>query len=309
MPSPATGRPAAPLPLLVLAFACIYLVWGSTYLAIRYATETLPPLLMVGVRFLLAGFLLSAWVVARGEARRPTAREWGAAVYFGSFFFLVGNGGVTWAEQRIPSGIVALLVAAVPIWIAVFDWARPGGPRPSGPAVVGLVLGFGGIAFLIGPGPSLQEPVIDPAAAIVMALTPIGWAYGTVHSRSAPHPPSLLQTAGMQMLGGGAIALAVSAALGEWHRASLDLVSGRSAAALLYLIVFGSMIAFSAYSWLLRTTSAARVGTYAFVNPIVAVFLGWAVGREPVTPRTIVAGAVVVAGVVLVLRARAAAGK
>jgi drug/metabolite transporter (DMT)-like permease len=307
MNAPTKGRAAAPLSLLLAAFACIYLIWGSTYLAIRFAIETVPPFFMVGTRFLLAGTLLYAWVSVRGEARRPKAREWSAAFYYGALFFLVGNGGVTWAEQRVPSGIVALLVAAVPIWITIFDYSRPGGPRPTALAVAGLVLGFGGIALLIGPGRSLTQSAIDPAAAVVMAITPMGWAFGTVHSRSAPRPPSLLQTVAMQMLGGGALSLIASAALGEWARVHPAAVSVRSLLALLYLILFGSIVAFSAYSWLLRRVSAARAGTYAFVNPIVAVFLGWALAAEPVTPRTLLAGAVVILGVVLVLRARAQA--
>jgi len=300
-------RAAAPAPLTILAFACIYLIWGSTYLVIRFAIETIEPFTLVGVRFVLAGGLLYAWVALRGQARRPAAAEWGAAVLYGSLFFVVGNGGVTWSEQRVPSGIVAILVAVVPLWIAILEAVRPGGPRPTAPAIVGLVLGFGGVAFLIGPGTSLTEAAIDPFGAAVMVLCPIGWAYGSVHARHAPHPPSIVQTSAMQMLGGGAVALVLATLLGEWGRARFDLVSAKSALSLLYLVVLGSIVAFSAYAWLLRTSGPSRAGTYAYVNPIVAVILGGTLGSEAITPRVIATGSVVVIGVVLILRAQARA--
>jgi drug/metabolite transporter (DMT)-like permease len=300
-------RAAAPLPLTILAFACIYLIWGSTYLAIRFAIETIEPFTMVGIRFLLAGSILYAWAALRGQARRPSAADWRAAALYGSFFFVVGNGGVTWSEQRVPSGVVAILVAAVPLWIAILEALRPGGPRPTPLAVVGLVLGFGGIAVLIGPGASVTEAAIDPLAAVVMVLCPVGWAYGSVHARHAPHPPSIVQTSAMQMLAGGAAALVLATVLGEWGRARLDLVSAKSALSFVYLVVLGSVVAFSAYAWLLRTSGPSRAGTYAYVNPVVAVFLGWTLGSEPVTPRVILAGGVVVIGVVLILRSQARA--
>ncbi|HEU4335489.1 MAG TPA: EamA family transporter [Candidatus Eisenbacteria bacterium] len=300
-------RASAPLSLTLLAFACIYLIWGSTYLVIRFAIETIPPLLMVGIRFLIAGALLYAWTVSRGQARRPSAREWGAATVFGGLFFLVGNGGVSWSEQRIPSGIVALLVAAIPLWTAIFEWRRRGGRRPGAMAIAGVALGFGGIALLIGPGESLTRSAVDPVGALVMTLAPLGWAYGMVHARNAPHPPSLLQTAAMQMLAGGAASLLLGTLMGEWRGASLDAVTLRSLLALLYLIVLGSIIAFSAFAYLLQTNSSDRVATYAYVNPIVAVILGWAVGGEPITSRILVAGSIVILGVVLILQARARA--
>ncbi|HSQ59398.1 MAG TPA: EamA family transporter [Acidobacteriota bacterium] len=300
-------RASAPLTLTLLAFACIYLIWGSTYLVIRFAIETIPPLLMVGVRFIVAGALLYGWTLLRGEARRPSAREWGAATVYGGLFFLVGNGGVSWSEQRIPSGIVALLVAAIPLWTAVFEWGRRGGRRPGAMAIAGVALGFGGIALLIGPGESLTRSAVDPAGALVMTLAPLGWAYGMVHARNAPHPPSVLQTAAMQMLAGGAVSLLLGTLMGEWRGASLDAVSLRSLLALLYLVVFGSIVAFSAFAWLLQTNASDRVATYAYVNPIVAVIVGWAVGGEPITSRILVAGSIVILGVVLILRARARA--
>ena len=295
-------RAAAPVPLLVLAFAAIYLIWGSTYLVIRFAIETIEPFTLVGVRFLLAGGVLYGWSLVRGEARRPSAADWRAATLYGTLFFVVGNGGVTWSEQRVPSGIVAILVAAVPLWIALLEWARRGGQRPTPLAVTGLVLGFGGIAFLIGPGTSITGPAVDPLGAVVMAICPLGWAYGTVHARHAPHPPSLIQTSAMQMLAGGVVALVAAAFLGEWSRARFDLVSAKSAFSLFYLVFLGSVVAFSAYAWLIRTTTPSRAGTYAYVNPIVAVLLGGALGGEAITPRVIITGSIVVLGVILILR-------
>lgn len=300
-----TSRPAPARSLrLVVAFACIYLIWGSTYLAIRFAIESMPPFLMVSLRYLLAGGLLYAWVAIRGEATRATAAQWRSAFFFGGLFFLVGNGGVSWAELRIPSGITALLVAMVPLWMTLLEWLRRRDQRPSLQALAGLLVGFAGVAFLIGPGESLTKAAIDPLAAGLMILTTLGWAYGSIHAGRADHPPSLLQTAAMQMLAGGILCGLLGSLLGEWRSVDLSAVSGRSTLAFLYLVVFGSIVAFSAYTWLLRAARPARVGTYAFVNPIVAVFLGWALGGEAVTGRTLVAGAVIVGGVILILRAR-----
>ncbi|HET9952679.1 MAG TPA: EamA family transporter [Candidatus Eisenbacteria bacterium] len=295
---------SAPTAMVVLAFACIYLIWGSTYLAIRFAIESIPPFLMVSIRFLLAGALLYGWAASRGEAVRATAAQWRAAFFFGGLFFVVGNGGVSWAELRIPSGIAALLVAMVPLWMTLLEWLRRRDQRPSPQALVGLLVGFLGVALLIGPGESLTKSAIDPLAAGVMVLTTLGWAYGSIHARGAPHPPSLLQSAAMQMLAGGVLSGLLGSLLGEWRSVDLSAVSGRSTLAFFYLVVFGSIVAFTAYTWLLRAVRPARVGTYAFVNPIVAVFLGWALGGETVTGRTIVAGAVIVCGVILILRAR-----
>jgi len=298
-------RSAAPLSLVVLAFACVYFIWGSTYLAIRFAIETIPPLLMAGVRFLIAGALLYVWVIWRGGAARTTAAEWSSAALFGSLFFLVGNGGVTWAETRIPSGIAAIFIAMTPFLITLLDAVRPGGERPRTLAIVGLAVGFTGVVLLAAPGRSPGDQVLDPLGVAVLVAASFGWAWASVFARRHPHPPSILQTAAMQMLAGGAAMVILGSLLGEWPRVDLTAVSALSIAAFLYLILFGSIVAFGAYAWLLDHTSATRVGTYASINPIVAVALGWAFGGETVTPRTLVAGAIVVLGVALTLRARA----
>jgi drug/metabolite transporter (DMT)-like permease len=290
--------------MIVLAFACIYLIWGSTYLAIRFAIESMPPFLMVSARYLIAGGLLYAWVSWRGEAARATAAHWRSAFVFGGLFFLVGNGGVTWAEQRIPSGITALLITMIPLWMTLLEWLRRRDQRPSPQALAGLLLGFAGVTYLVGPGESFTKAAVDPLAAAAMVLTTLGWAYGSIHARNAPHPPSLLQTVAMQMLAGAVLSGLVGTLLGEWPAVDLAAISARSALAFLYLVVFGSIIAFTAYSYLLRAARPARVGTYAFVNPIVAVFLGWALGGEAVTGRTVAAGAASIGGVILILRAR-----
>lgn len=307
MSTPSARRPEAPVLLLVLAFSCIFFIWGSTYLAIRFAIETMPPLLMAGVRFLIAGALLYAWVARRGGAVRTTAAQWSAAALYGSLFFLVGNGGVTWAETRIPSGIAAIFIAMIPFWITLLDTVRPGGQRPPTLAVVGLAVGFAGVLLLAAPSADPGSGGLDPVGVLVLIAASFGWAWASVFARRHPHPPSILQTAAMQMLAGGAALVVLATAMGEWPGVDLGVVSARSAASFVYLILFGSIIAFGAYAWLLDHTSPTRVGTYASINPIVAIFLGWAMGGEAVTTRTLAAGAIVVLGVVLTLRARARA--
>jgi len=301
----APTKSAAPTSRIILAFAAIYLIWGSTYLAIRFAIDTIPPLLMVGVRYMIAGALLYAWVVWRGEATRPTRAQWGSAFFLGGCFFLLGNGGVSWAESRIPSGTAALLVAMVPLWMTVIEWLGPRRRRPTPLALAGLVIGFLGVAFLAGPGASLTKAAIDPLPVLVLVVTTFGWAYGSLHSSSAARPPSILQAVAMQTFAGGILSCAAGTLLGEWRDLDISAISLRSILAMSYLVIFGSIVAFTAYTWLLRVTRPTRVGTYAFVNPIVAVFLGWTLGGEVASARTLIAGAVIVTGVVLILRSRA----
>jgi drug/metabolite transporter (DMT)-like permease len=286
---------------LGLAFACIYVIWGSTYLGIRFAIETLPPLLMAGIRFLIAGSILYGWLLLRGKARRASGEQWRAAAILGTLFFLGGNGGVSWAEQRVPSGLAALMIATIPFWMVMIDWAR-GGARPTARIVLGILAGFAGVGLLVGGrGPGAG---IDPIGALVLTVGEICWAYGSVISRRLPHPGSHLQSGAMQMLAGG-VALCVAGVLtGEGARFHPTAVSTRSLLAVVFLVFAGSIVAFSAYNWLLQATTPARVGTYAFVNPAVAVFLGWALAGEAVGPYTFVAGAFILTGVVLIVFAR-----
>ena len=303
MPSPATRDSAPPPRLLVIAaFAAIYIIWGSTYLAIRVAIDTIPPFLMAAARFLIAGAILYGWARARG-AERPAAASWRAATILGALFLLLGNGGVVWAEQRVPSGIAAVLVALLPIWTAIIEWIRPPGKRPTAGVTAGLVTGFAGVALLLAPGVGSGAQV-DLVGGVVLILASLSWAYAGIISKGMPLPESAALSSGMQMLAGGALLTLAALATGEPARVDVAAISFRSAAAFVYLITFGSLIGFSAFAWLLRVTTPGRVATYAYVNPIVAVFLGWLILGEPLATRDIVAAAIIVGGVVLITTAR-----
>ena len=291
---------------IIAAFASIYLVWGSTYLAIRYAVETIPPFIMGGARFLVSGALLYAWARYRG-APKPTRLHWRNAVIAGAFLLLGGNGAVVWAEQYVPSGLTALLVSILPFWLVIIEWARPPRRRPSGLVLGGLVLGFVGIIVLIGPGNIGGNGDIPLLGALVLILGSLSWAIGSFWSRDATLPESGLLTTGMEMLGGGTLLLIVGVLSGELADLDIDRVSKESAIGLLYLITFGSLIGFTSYIWLLDKVSPARLGTYAYVNPIVAVLLGWAIAGESLTVRTGVAAAIVICAVALITSARSSA--
>jgi len=279
------------------ALSLVYVVWGSTYLFILLAERTLPVFVMSSLRFLIAGGLLYVWAIRRGdrEGDRPGWRQWAAASLVGGALFLVGNAGVAWAEKRVDTGIASLIIAAVPLWMALFDRAACG-QRLTRTAVVGLGLGFGGVALLAWPtGPSH----IDLGGGIVLLAAGAAWAAGSLYSRRAPLPRRQFVSAGMQMVTGGVMLAVVAAATGEVsdiHRPSTE-----SILALVYLVVVGSWLAFTAYAWLLRTTRTSLVSTYAYVNPVVAVFLGWAVENESISARTLVAGLVVLAAVALIV--------
>jgi drug/metabolite transporter (DMT)-like permease len=288
---------------VLAAFAAIYLIWGSTYLAIRLAIETMPPLLMAGTRFTVAGLLLFAWARTRGGAPAPTRRQWGAAALMGVLLLACGNGGVSWSEQRVASGLAALLVALVPLWTVLLEWARPGGRRPAAAVLVGLALGLGGVALLVAPG-STGGRGVDPVGALVLLGATLAWSIGSVSARRLPLPSSPLMATALEMLAGGAALLVAGLAGGEGRALHLAAITPRSLLALGYLVVFGSLVAFTAFVWLLRVRPAGRVATYAFVNPAVAVLLGWAVLGEALAARTLVAAAVIVAGVALITTAQ-----
>ncbi len=278
------------------ALAVVYVVWGSTYLFILLASRTLPVFVMSSLRFLIAGGLLYAWSIRRGDRKgdRPGRRQWIAAGIVGAGLFLVGNGGVAWAEQHVSTGVSSLFIAAVPLWMATFDRIACG-QRLSRLAVIGLAVGFTGVAVLAWPtGPSH----VDVQGAIALIVAAVGWAAGSLYARRAPQPRRPFVTAGMQMLVGGVLLAIVAAATGQVTR--VHHVSTTSILALVYLIVIGSWLAFSAYAWLLRSTRTSLVSTYAYVNPLVAVFLGWAVENESVSPRTLIAGGVILAAVALI---------
>lgn len=286
---------------IVAAFAAVYIIWGSTYLAIRIAIETLPPFLMAGVRFLIAGMLLYGWSIGRAESS-PTRAQWRAAAVIGALLLLGGNGAVVWAEQLVPSGMTALLVAVVPVWMVLLNWLWLKGRRPGGSTVLGLVLGFAGLALLVGPDSLIGGGAVHPIGALVLMIGCVSWAVGSIYSKGAAQPTAPLLATGMQMLVGGALLVLAGLLTGEPARLELAAVSLRSALAMMYLIVFRAIIGFSAYTWLLRVVHPARVSTYAYVNPVVAVILGWALAGEAFTPRMALATVVIISGVLLVTR-------
>jgi drug/metabolite transporter (DMT)-like permease len=282
---------------VLAAFAAVYIVWGSTYLAIRYAVTTIPPFLMGGARFLVSGAMLFAWTRLRG-AERPTTREWRDAVISGMLMLCAGNGAVAWSEQRLPSGLAALIVAVVPLWMVLLDWLRPHGTRPGNATIAGVFVGLAGLAILIGPLDG-SKPV-DLSAAMILVLGSFAWAAGSVYNRYGARPASSAMATGMQMLGGGA-AMVVSASLfGETRGFSIARVSSESWLGWTYLVTFGSLVGFTAYVYLLKAVSPAKASTYAYVNPVVAVLLGWAVAREPITT-SMIAGAAVILGAVAMI--------
>jgi drug/metabolite transporter (DMT)-like permease len=286
---------------VVVAFALVYIIWGSTYLAIRFAIETMPPFLMAATRFLLAGAVLYLWMRLRG-APRPEGMHWRSAAIVGALLLVFGNGVVVWAEEVLPSSIAALLVAMVPVWMALLSWLRPGGTRPRAVVLIGLALGFAGVGLLVFQGGGAQRP-INPLGAGAVMLASLSWAAGSLYARNARMPSVPLLGTAMEMLCGGALLVVLALLKGEPAQVHLQAISLRSDLALAYLIVFGSLVAFSAYVWLLRNVPPARVSTYAYVNPVVAVFLGWWLASEPITGQTLVAAAVIVGAVALVMAA------
>jgi drug/metabolite transporter (DMT)-like permease len=281
---------------IAIAFFAVYVFWGMTYLAMRVAVEDIPPYLMAGSRFVLAGTILFLWARWRGDPA-PTAQHWKAAAVVGGFLLLGGNASVAWAEQRVPSGLAALLIGVMPIWMVGLEWLRRGS-RPSRQVVAGLLLGAVGVGLLVLPQGGGNG--MDLLGAAVLILAAASWAWGSVISKAAPLPKSPFLATSLEMIAGGALCLLVGVVSGEVRGFSISEVSSHAALAWLYLVVFGSLLAFTAYIWLLGVTSIAKVGTYAYVNPIVAVLLGWAVLHEPVTGRTVVAAAVILLGVALV---------
>ena len=289
---------------LLAAFAAVYIIWGSTYLAIRFAVETLPPLLMAGARFAVSGAILLLFSRLRSPDIRPTRLDWRTGVVSGMLLLLGGNGGVVWAEQRVPSGIAALLVAVVPLWMVLLDWMRPAGRRPPALVFAGLTLGLVGLALLVGPDALRGQGGIDIAGAVVLMLASLSWAAGSLYIKHAPRASTGLNGAAVQMLAGGGLLVVAGTLSGELARLDLANASSRSILGFVYLVTFGSLIGFTAYFYLLAHTTAAKASTYAYVNPVVAVLLGWAFANEPVTSRTLLAAAVILAGVAIITAAR-----
>jgi drug/metabolite transporter (DMT)-like permease len=289
---------------LLAAFGAIYFLWGSNFLAIRYAAEAMPPLLMMGVRSLIAGALLFAWARLRG-GERPAPGQWPAAALVGTVLFLGCHGLLAWAEQTVPSGVAALVLATIPVWMTLLD-AATGGARPGRQGVVGLALGLLGLLVLIGPAPGEGTPFTDLLALVLSAFA---WAAGSILSRRLPRPPSLVLASGMQLLVGGLALTGVGLALGEAGRLDAGALAPRALLSFAYMVVASSLIGFTAYMWLLRVSTPARVGTYAFVNPVVALVVGSVFGGESLGARTLGASLVIVAGVALIVASASAAAR
>jgi drug/metabolite transporter (DMT)-like permease len=281
---------------LLLGFAIIYFVWGSTFLAIRFAVETLPPLVMMGTRHLGAGLPLLLWLLARGQ-KLPAGRVWLSALFAGAFCFLGCHGLVAWAELRVPSGLAALLASTLPIWMVLLARFHGQGSELTPKVLSGIALGFAGVAVLIPI--SFSGGPRDALSALAIVVCEICWAVGAIYARGVKTGTSPAMFAAMQMFAGGVLLWGAGLALGEGSRLHAAAFTPRSVWSLAFLIVFGSLVAFTAYTWLLQVCSPAVVSTHSYVNPVVAVFLGWALAGESVTPRTILGAAVILVSVAL----------
>ena len=287
---------------IIAAFAAVYVIWGSTYLAIRFAVETTPPFLMAAIRFLVSGLILYGFARIRGTAK-PTTSHWKSATIVGALLLVGGNGAVVWAEQTVPSGITALIVAILPFWIVILEWALPGHRKPTPGIIAGLIVGIIGLGILLGPAIMSQKSEMSATGGLILILGSLSWALGSLYSKHARMPSPLLTT-GMEMLSGGVLLLVCAFILREPSNFDWRAVSTPSLLGLLYLTTFGSLVGFTAYIYLLDHVPASRVATYAYVNPVVAVVLGWFIGHEPLTIRTLVAAAVIIGAVALITTAR-----
>jgi drug/metabolite transporter (DMT)-like permease len=295
-----------PLWLLVTAFAAVYIIWGSTYLGIRFAIQSIPPFMMAGGRHLAAGLVLFAFARLRGAAT-PTWIQWRDATIAGTLMLVIGNGGVSWAEQRVPSGTAALMAALTPLWMVLLDWLRPGGIRPRMIVGAGLVVGIFGVA-LLARGHGEHHGTAYGWSVVVLMAASFSWAFGSIFNRTARKPASPFLGVAMQMLTGGGILFAVSATQGEFAQFHFAQITTLSLGSWLYLTLAGSLIGYTAYIWLLHASTPARVATYAYVNPLIAVLLGCTLGHEIFSHELLVAGALIIVAVVLIVRGGAQSG-
>ncbi len=285
---------------LVLAWAAVYLIWGSTYLGIRIAIESIPPLLMAGSRHLLAGLLLYAWSRLRLREPAPDRTEWVRAGGLGILMLVTANGATTWAEQRVPSGLTALIVCTSALWLVILNWLWRGAERPGGRLVTGLVAGFSGVALLVAPGDFAGGAHVDPLGALVLTGAALSWSVGSIRALKLGRPTYPTRFVAMQMVVAGVVLIVGGAVSGEAGHFTWADLTVSSAAAYAYLTIFGSLISYSAYFWLLRYTTPVRLATISYVNPLVAVILGWALAGEEVTPRTLLAAVVILLAVGLI---------
>lgn len=282
------------------ALIAIYLAWGSTYLAIHYAVQSIPPFFMTGTRFLVAGLILYAWRRLAGDPA-PSAAQWRSGITMGTLLLVGGIGGLSWAEQYLPSGISALMAAASPLWVVLIDALRPGGKRPSLVTMMGVLIGLAGIFILINPGKSTGgAPEYNILGLVVVLLGTLSWALGSIYSHTADLPDSAVLGTGIQLLAGSAGSFVVGLASGEGRQLNLASFSLSSIAGLAYLIVVGSLIGFVCFTWLLRVAPTTLVVTHAYVNPLVAVMLGSLLAQEVVTAKIFAAAPLILSAVVLI---------
>lgn len=291
---------------ILIAFAAVYVIWGSTYLFIKYAIEAIPPFLMGATRFLLAGVMLYAFALWRGapHANRHDVRS---AAATGMLMLGVGNAAVMWSELTVPSGVVALIVSTVPIWVVLIDWLRPRGVRPRLPVFLGLALGVAGMVILIGPRALQGRGHVNEIGALVLLVGSVSWALGTILSKGSKRSGSPLVYSAVQMMAAAAAMLVASVMTGEPARFSFAALTWRAALSWVYLVLAGSIIGYTAYIYLLGKVSATKAATYAYVNPVIAVLLGWAFANEAVGVRTLVAAAVILSGVAMITMTQAGA--
>ncbi len=288
---------------LIMAFASVYLVWGSTYLAIRFAIESIPTFLMAGSRFLISGILVYIYLRIRGRAK-PTLKEWKIESFVGLLLLALANGSVVMAEHTVPSGLAALMVATVSLWMVLLNWLWNKTERPNFGIVSGIVIGFVGLIILIDPQNISGGTSVDPFGAFLLLFAAFTWAAGSVYSKTAHHPKSPMISASMQMISGGIFLLLFSALNGEFSDLNLSLVSVKSSLSLGYLIFFGSIVGFGSYVYILRHASPAHVSTYAYVNPVIAVLLGWFFADEIVDERILIAATFIIFSVILITKFR-----
>ena len=282
------------------ALITLYIVWGSTYLGIKVAIETIPPFFQGALRFLISGLIILIWQKSSGQAM-PTRKQWISTFIIGTLLLLGGNGLVSWAEQFIPSGIAALIIATVPLWLVIMEAVRPGGIKPTWQAIVGLVIGFVGIFILAGPAEiSGSKTNLDTFGVVALLFATLLWALGSIYSKSADLPKASMVTTGAEMLMGSIGLMVVSLLTGELHGWDPSGISARSIGGVIYLILIGSIAGFGSYIWLLQNAPISLVATYAYVNPIVAVILGYLFANEPLEPRTWIAAAIIIGAVIFI---------
>ncbi|MHC1762098.1 MAG: EamA family transporter [Negativicutes bacterium] len=293
------ARKKNPAVNIILGLLAIYIFWGGTYVGIKLAMETIPPFFMAGLRFLVAGIIMYVWMHYKG-VQKPSVKHWLRAGVLGILMPFIGNGGIVWAVQIIPSGVAALLVGTVSLWMVILNWLWFDKEQPNMMTLVGVAIGFVGVYILIGPGKIISGDPINPLGILILLVASLSWALGSLYSRRAKLPQSPFMTTAIEMIVGGAAFLIVSLFAGEWKEFNLKDITAVSIWSLGYLILFGSIIGFTVYAWLIKTTSPTLVSTYAFVNPVVAVFLGWLILAEPFNVRILIATLTIVLAVSII---------